>query len=135
MVVRTEAVDQIGLLDESFFLYGEDIEWCSRMRSGGWRIGACSTVTMRHSAGSSAQRTLGEEDRLRRLARAELDVVKRERGTTSARLYGAVTMFGLALESVHPRRRPAERERARSFSRAYRAALRRPQLLARSRDA
>ena len=42
LLVRRQAVDSAGLLDERFFLYGEDIEWCWRMRRAGWSIGVCS---------------------------------------------------------------------------------------------
>ncbi len=38
MLVRREVVEQVGLLDEQFFLYFEDNDWCLRMRKAGWRI-------------------------------------------------------------------------------------------------
>jgi len=38
MLVRREAIDQAGLLDESFFMYGEDIDWCYRLKQAGWQI-------------------------------------------------------------------------------------------------
>jgi Predicted glycosyltransferases len=38
MLVRREVVEQVGLLDERFFLYFEDNDWCLRMRRAGWRI-------------------------------------------------------------------------------------------------
>ncbi len=38
MLVRREVVEQVGLLDEQFFLYFEDNDWCLRMRRAGWRI-------------------------------------------------------------------------------------------------
>lgn len=38
MVVRTSVVREVGLLDESFFMYGEDLDWCYRIKSFGWRI-------------------------------------------------------------------------------------------------
>ncbi|MBC7227529.1 MAG: glycosyltransferase family 2 protein, partial [Thermoflexales bacterium] len=38
MFVRREVVEQIGLLDEQFFLYFEDNDWCLRMRKAGWRV-------------------------------------------------------------------------------------------------
>lgn len=36
MMVRREAVEQVGLLDEEFFMYGEDIDWCYRIKQAGW---------------------------------------------------------------------------------------------------
>lgn len=38
MFVRREITEQVGLLDERFFLYFEDNDWCLRMRKAGWRI-------------------------------------------------------------------------------------------------
>ena len=37
-VARREAVAQVGLLDEQFFFYGEDIDWCKRFHQAGWRL-------------------------------------------------------------------------------------------------
>jgi len=38
MMVRLDVVREVGLLDESFFMYGEDLDWCYRIKSYGWRI-------------------------------------------------------------------------------------------------
>jgi GT2 family glycosyltransferase len=37
-VIRREALSQVGGLDERFFFYGEDIDWCHRFRQAGWRV-------------------------------------------------------------------------------------------------
>jgi len=37
-VVRREALDQVGLLDEDFFIYGEDLDWCRRFHNAGWDV-------------------------------------------------------------------------------------------------
>lgn len=38
MLVRREAIDDVGQMDEGFFLYYEDVEWCHRMRDHGWEV-------------------------------------------------------------------------------------------------
>jgi GT2 family glycosyltransferase len=38
MVVRQTAIDTVGLLDESFFMYAEDLDWCKRFREAKYRI-------------------------------------------------------------------------------------------------
>lgn len=38
MVVRVAVVRQVGLLDERFFMYGEDLDWAYRIKAAGWRI-------------------------------------------------------------------------------------------------
>jgi GT2 family glycosyltransferase len=36
--VRREAIEQVGMLDERFFIYCEEEEWCIRTRKGGWHL-------------------------------------------------------------------------------------------------
>lgn len=38
MLVRKSAMDKVGLLDEQFFMYAEDLDWCRRFREAGWQI-------------------------------------------------------------------------------------------------
>ncbi len=38
MIVRASAIDEVGLLDEQFFMYGEDLDWCYRIKKAGWKI-------------------------------------------------------------------------------------------------
>ena len=38
MMVRREAVESVGLMDERFFLYFEDVDWCYRMNQKGWQV-------------------------------------------------------------------------------------------------
>jgi N-acetylglucosaminyl-diphospho-decaprenol L-rhamnosyltransferase len=57
MMVRREAMDQVGLLDERFFMYGEDLDWCYRIEQAGWKIFYLpSAQIMHHHRASSRQR-------------------------------------------------------------------------------
>jgi len=38
LIVRRETFDRVGLLDENIFMYMEDMEWCYRIRQGGWKV-------------------------------------------------------------------------------------------------
>lgn len=38
MQLRTEAVEEVGLLDEAFFMYGEDLDWAKRIKDAGWEV-------------------------------------------------------------------------------------------------
>jgi GT2 family glycosyltransferase len=38
ILARREAVNQFGLLDEDFWMYGEDVDWCRRCGQSGWRV-------------------------------------------------------------------------------------------------
>jgi len=37
-MLRRAALDEVGLLDEDFFIYGEDIDWCKRFHQAGWDV-------------------------------------------------------------------------------------------------
>lgn len=38
MLLRRQALDQVGLFDEGFFMYYEDIDWCLRAKRAGWQV-------------------------------------------------------------------------------------------------
>ena len=38
MIVRRSAISEVGLLDERFFMYAEDLDWCHRFRAAGYNI-------------------------------------------------------------------------------------------------
>jgi N-acetylglucosaminyl-diphospho-decaprenol L-rhamnosyltransferase len=48
MQVRREAIAQVGLLDETFFMYGEDIDWAHRIKQAGWTIQYNPQVIVKH---------------------------------------------------------------------------------------
>jgi len=37
-LVRREAIDQIGVMDETYFVYGDDPDWCYRFSNAGWKV-------------------------------------------------------------------------------------------------
>ena len=57
MMVRKAAMDQVGLLDESYFMYGEDIDWCYRFHQAGWKIYYVPTTAIIHFRGESGRGT------------------------------------------------------------------------------
>jgi len=38
MLVRRQAIEQVGTMDERFFMYGEETDWCYRFRQAGWKV-------------------------------------------------------------------------------------------------
>jgi GT2 family glycosyltransferase len=53
-VVRKEALNTVGLLDEKFFIYGEDIDWCKRFHQAGWDVVFVSDAQALHYGGMSS---------------------------------------------------------------------------------
>jgi hypothetical protein len=55
MLVRAEALKQVGLLDESFFMYGEDLDWAYRIKKAGWKVYYNPQVTVLHYKRASSR--------------------------------------------------------------------------------
>jgi N-acetylglucosaminyl-diphospho-decaprenol L-rhamnosyltransferase len=59
MVVRESVVREIGLLDEAFFMYGEDLDWCFRIKSYGWQIMYYpAAIVYHHKRAASTKRAI-----------------------------------------------------------------------------
>jgi len=56
LLIRTETVTDIGLLDEEFYMYGEDLDWCYRAKEAGWKVIYYPKVRVRHHKGQSSQK-------------------------------------------------------------------------------
>ncbi len=54
MLVRREALRDVGLLDEGYWLYMEDLDWCYRFRQEGWSVWYDGRVTILHVKGGSS---------------------------------------------------------------------------------
>jgi N-acetylglucosaminyl-diphospho-decaprenol L-rhamnosyltransferase len=57
MLVRGELLRSVGLLDESFFMYGEDLDWAYRIKNSGWRVVYNGTVTVIHHKRQSSRKS------------------------------------------------------------------------------
>lgn len=53
MLVRRAALDEVGLLDESLFVYMDDVDLCQRLRDGGWTIWYCPEAEAVHFGSQS----------------------------------------------------------------------------------
>ena len=53
LMIRRAAVERIGLLDPSYEIYTEDVDWCQRARLAGYRILYCPSARMRHRISAS----------------------------------------------------------------------------------
>ncbi len=55
MMVRKSAIDEIGLLDDGYFLHCEDLDWCMRFRQSNWRILFVPGTVITHSKGGCSE--------------------------------------------------------------------------------
>lgn len=56
MMLRRTVIDEIGLLDEEFFMYGEDIDWCFRIKQAGWKVVYYPEAKIIHYKGASSRK-------------------------------------------------------------------------------
>jgi N-acetylglucosaminyl-diphospho-decaprenol L-rhamnosyltransferase len=55
MLARRVAVEQVGLLDEAYFMYNEETDWCLRMRRAGWATWYAPSARIVHYGGQSTK--------------------------------------------------------------------------------
>jgi N-acetylglucosaminyl-diphospho-decaprenol L-rhamnosyltransferase len=53
LLVRREAVDEVGLADESYFLFSEEVDWCYRFEQAGWQVFFTPEAEVVHVGGAS----------------------------------------------------------------------------------
>ncbi len=53
MLLRRAAIDEVGLLDESYWMYVEEVDWCLRCRRAGWAIWQVPRAEVEHVAGAA----------------------------------------------------------------------------------
>ena len=56
MLVRQDALREVGLLDEGYWLYMDDLDWCFRFKQKGWRVLYDGAVTVMHVKGGTTKR-------------------------------------------------------------------------------
>ena len=55
MLVRKQAIEKVGLLDDSFFMYGEDLDWAYRIKIAGYKVVYYPEVTVLHVKRASSR--------------------------------------------------------------------------------
>jgi N-acetylglucosaminyl-diphospho-decaprenol L-rhamnosyltransferase len=58
VMARREAIEHVGPMDEGFFMYSEELEWCRRFREAGWRVVYLPTAQIVHYEGKSSEQVL-----------------------------------------------------------------------------
>jgi len=58
LLVRRQVYEQIGGLDEGYFMYSEELDWCRRIKAAGWQIVYLPTATIIHHEGKSSEQVV-----------------------------------------------------------------------------
>jgi GT2 family glycosyltransferase len=109
-LVRREVIREIGLLDEQFFLYAEELDWCFRARKEGWRIAAVPDVEMIHYQGQSSGQM--SDFSLAHLVETRLRYYRKHHGVGIATVTSLVYAAGCLQQFKRDRRKASVKLRA-----------------------
>ena len=98
MMVRREALDQVGSLDEDYFLFLEETDWCYRMKKAGWKIYHVPQTEVIHFQGKSAE-TDKKRSRVEYF-RSRYHFFKKNRGSGLCFILVVGLMVRLLVESI-----------------------------------
>ena len=117
LMLRGAAIQAVGLLDESYFMYCEEIDWCWRLRDAGWPLWCVPAARVTHFEGQSTRQFRGEM--IIALWRSRLRLYARRYGPLKRWLARGLIRLGMAVE-----RRRARGQAARGALSAAELALR-----------
>jgi GT2 family glycosyltransferase len=113
LLIRREVIDEIGMLDERFYMYCEDEDWCFRAKQAGWRIRYEPGVLVTHYKGSSSAKRPRRMIYERHKAILQFhckNIAPQYSWPVNAAVYaGMLASLGLSLlrNSIRPRIRPS----------------------------
>lgn len=110
MMVRRQVIEQIGLLDEGYFFYAEEVDWCYRAHKAGWKTGWLANAEVTHLGGQSAAK---EADRFyveRRFSRIRYHW--KHHGAVAANIDAALIRANIRLNGLLA---PSERARSKKL--------------------
>lgn len=84
MLVRRTCFEDVGLLDDSFFFFGEETDWCRRMRTAGWGVAFAPVGEITHFGGGSSDSLNHKRDLM--LTEATVRLHKKNGGLFAAAL-------------------------------------------------
>ncbi|MDH4136450.1 MAG: glycosyltransferase family 2 protein, partial [Anaerolineae bacterium] len=87
LLARRKAIEMVELLDEDFFMYSEETDWCFRMVRNGWKVYYLPGAEVIHFGGGSSQRA--SDEMLMQLYQSKLRFFRKH--------YGALPALGLRL--------------------------------------
>ncbi|MFO7537324.1 MAG: glycosyltransferase family 2 protein [Chloroflexota bacterium] len=129
LLVRREVVAQVGGLDEAYFMYSEELDWCYRIKAAGWQIIYLPTAQVIHHVGKSSEQAVTA--RHINFQRAKLRYFYKYHGWLTAWLlrlfilwnYGW-QLFVEGLKGIVGHKRPLRWQRVRAYWQVLRSGLR-----------
>jgi GT2 family glycosyltransferase len=97
ILLRREVLDRVGLLDETFFMYSEEIDLCRRVNEAGWRLVWAPASEIVHFGGAATRKVALKM--FVQLYRAKTQYFRKHGGRWSALAYKAI-LFGVSLPRI-----------------------------------
>lgn len=91
MMVRSEVLEQVGLLDEEFFFFGEETDWCRRIANAGWQLMFAPVGEIVHYGSASARKLNHRRDLL--LTGSLVRLHRKHQGIFSAAVTWSILFF------------------------------------------
>lgn len=91
MILRREAIEQVGLLDERFFMYSEEADLCYRIKHGGWIVSYIPDASATHLWGGTSRKVPSET--FLRLYRSRILFFRKHYGILTTWLYKLVLLM------------------------------------------
>ena len=95
MFMRADVLKQVGLLDETFFMYGEDIDLCYRIKQPGWKIVYYGKSKITHFKGASSKKQ--KSKLIYEFYRAMYIYYKKHHANENSFIVNVVVYFGIAV--------------------------------------
>jgi N-acetylglucosaminyl-diphospho-decaprenol L-rhamnosyltransferase len=100
LIARRDAVEEAGPLSEDFFMYGEDLEWCLRIRQHGWKIWFCPEAEVLHHGGGSSNGKWSDQKKFEAIMDGLNKALAMRRGGVYASLLRAFTLACVGAELI-----------------------------------
>jgi GT2 family glycosyltransferase len=99
MLVRREAIARVGLFDEAFFMYGEDLDWAFRIKQAGWKVMYNPRVRVTHVKRAASRQSRRAQ---REFYRAMLIFYRKHYRATTPLWLHSLIVTGLLLKGGRP---------------------------------
>jgi N-acetylglucosaminyl-diphospho-decaprenol L-rhamnosyltransferase len=104
LLVRRDCYESVGLLDERFWMYFDDADWCKRAKTCGWLVAYLPTATIVHYQGKSSSQNL--ERRHLEYHRSKIWYFRKHHGWLAATILQVWFLMCGAIDRLAPRPRP-----------------------------
>ncbi len=128
LMTRREVVEQVGPMDEAYFMYSEELDWCRRIKEAGWQIAYLPEAKIIHHVGKSSDQAVAE--RHLNFQRAKLRYFRKYHGLLPATTLRGVLLLNYAWQflievckGVMGHKRTLRWQRARAYWRVLRSGL------------